>query len=59
MATHSHTAKRVSGVKARAVVITPLGHRILRAVERGTYKFGCMGRPRATGDKMRGRRRRK
>ena len=25
--------------KARSIVITALGHRILRAVERGTYKF--------------------
>lgn len=43
--------KRTRGI-SRALVITPKGYAILRAVERGTYKFGGMGRPK----KRRGRR---
>ncbi len=34
-----------TGVKARALVITPLGFRILREVAAGTYRF-APGRPR-------------
>ena len=48
----AHSRFRKTERKARALCITPLGHRILRAVERGTYKFSTQSRPkRAKGRK--------
>ena len=39
--------------KTRAVVITPLGYKILRAVEKGTYKFAKAKRTIRAGSRMR------
>ena len=33
----------VTNPRARTLVITPLGHKVLRQVERGTYQFKTQG----------------